>query len=188
MGIYQIIYMDRIPDSAAVNESVKLCKNKSFFSEWFYNGVLRSVSRSGMPELPSKNKAQYLSIKYSFPKEIIALWQKSYGEEITEKLLESQSGRPPLCARVNTIKTNTDELIKLLTDKGISVEKSKLIENAVLIENSGSLTRLAEFKKGLFHIEDISSQLCCEVLAPKKVTGCLMSVPHLVEKVLLWQK
>lgn len=169
MGIYQIIYMDRIPDSAAVNESVKLCKKQKLFSaSGFINGVLRSVSRSGMPELPSKNKAQYLSIKYSFPKEIIALWQKSYGEEITEKLLESQSGRPPLCARVNTIKTNTDELIKLLTDKGISVEKSKLIENAVLIENSGSLTRLAEFKKGLFHIEDISSQLCCEVLAPKK--------------------
>ena len=69
---------------------------------------------------------------------------------------------------MNTIKTNTNELIKLLADKGISAEKSKLIENAVLIENSGSLTRLAEFKKGLFHIEDISSQLCCEVLAPKK--------------------
>lgn len=93
-----------------------------------------------------------------------------------------------LFVRVNTLKTNTDELIKLLADKGISAEKSKLIENAVLIENSGSLTRLAEFKKGLFHIEDISSQLCCEVLAPQKVTGCLMSVPHLVEKALLWQK
>ena len=56
----------------------------------------------------------------------------------------------------------------MLSAKGISAEKSKILENAVLIENSGSLTRLGEFKKGLFHIEDISSQLCCEVLSPRK--------------------
>lgn len=169
MGIYQIVYMDRIPDSAAVNECVKLCKKQKLFSaSGFVNGILRSVSRSDMPELPNKNKLQYLSIKYSFPKEIISLWQKAYGEEITEKLLEAQIGRPPLCARVNTLKTTSESLIEALSKKGIFAEKSKILENAILIENSGSLTKLPEFKDGLFHIEDISSQICCEVLSPKK--------------------
>lgn len=167
MGIYQILYMDRIPDSAAVNEGVKLCKKQKLFSaSGFVNGILRSVSRSGMPKLPTE-KLDRLSVEYSFPKKIIALWQKSYGEEITEKLLESQAGRPPLCARVNTLKTTSDKLIKLLSDKGIKAEKSQVLENSLLIENSGSLARLSEFENGLFHIEDISSQLCCEVLAPQ---------------------
>lgn len=168
MGIYQILYMDRIPDSAAVNESVKLCKKQKLFSaSGFVNGVLRSVSRSGMPKLPTQ-KTDQLSVKYSFPKEIISLWENSYGEEITEKILESQIGRPPLCARVNTLKITTKELIELLSKKKIKVQKSEILENAILIENSGSLSKLPEFKNGLFHIEDISSQICCEVLSPKK--------------------
>lgn len=171
MGIYQILYMDRIPDSAAVNESVKLCKNQKLFSaSGFVNGVLRSVSRSGMPKLPDENKDRlsYLSVKYSFPKNIILLWIKSYGEDITERLLETQMGRPPLCARVNTLKTTPEGLIKMLSERGIKAERSEILENAISIENSGALSELPEFKNGLFHIEDISSQICCEVLSPKR--------------------
>lgn len=171
MGIYQILYMDRIPDSAAVNESVKLCKKQKLFSaSGFVNGVLRSISRGGMPELPdeNKNKLLYLSVKYSFPEKIISLWIDSYGSDITEKLLAAQTGRPPLCARVNTLKTTADKLIALLAESGITAHKSNLLDNALLLENSGAVSQLKEFQEGLFHIEDISSQICCEVLAPKK--------------------
>lgn len=171
MGIYQILYMDRIPDSAAVNESVKLCKKQKLFSaSGFVNGILRSVSRSGMPELlDNKNdRLSYLSVKYSFPKDIISLWTESYGVDITERLLEVQAGRPPLYARVNTLKIMSEKLIKALSEKGIKAEQSSILENAIFIENSGSLSELSEFKDGLFHIEDISSQICCEVLSPKR--------------------
>ncbi len=170
IGIYQIIYMDRIPNSAAVNECVKLCKKHKLFSaSGFVNGVLRAAARNGAPKLPSdKDKLSYLSVKYSFPQEIITLWIDHYGEEITEKLLESQIGRPPLCARVNILKTTPDSLINILSKKGIRAEKSKVLENAILLENSGAVSKLPEFEDGLFHMEDISSQICCEVLSPKK--------------------
>ncbi len=170
IGIYQILYMDRIPNSAAVDECVKLCKrNRLFSASGFVNGVLRTAARSGAPKLPDdKDKLSYLSVKYSFPKEIIKLWINSYGGEITEKLLEAQIGRPPLCARVNTLKTTPDRLIGLLSGRGVRAEKSRILENAILLEDSGAVSKLPEFKNGLFHIEDISSQICCEALSPKK--------------------
>lgn len=168
IGAYQIVYMDRIPDSAAVNESVRLCKKRRLFSaSGFVNGVLRSLSRNGAPKLP-EDSIERLSVKYSFPKKIISLWKSAYGEEITEELLKAQLGRPPLCARVNTLKTTSDELIKRLSEKGISAKRSELLENALLMENTGSLSSLSEFRDGLFHVEDISSQLCCKALSPKK--------------------
>lgn len=169
-AIYQILFTDKIPNSAAVNEAVKLCKKYKLFSaSGFVNGVLRTVARSGDIKLPNKADGEltYLSVKYSFPEQIIKLWQKSYGKEITERLLESQKGRPPLTARVNTLKTTPDELIKTLNESGVEAKKSDILKNTLLLNASGSVAQLNAFKKGLLHIQDMASQLCCEVLAPK---------------------
>lgn len=169
-AIYQILFMNKIPSSAAVNEAVKLCKKYKLFSaSGFVNGVLRSVSRSNEIKLPNKSDGEltYLSVKYSFPEQIIKLWQKSYGNEITEKLLEAQKGRPPLTARANTLKTTPDELIKTLKECDVDAQQSDIFKNTLFLNASGSVSQLKSFKQGLFHIQDMASQICCEVLAPK---------------------
>lgn len=167
MGLYQIIYMDKVPDSAAVNESVRLAKKQRLYkSSGFINGVLRGFLRAGKKyTLPDESdKASYLSVKYSCPEKIISLWLDSYGENITLGILSSLSSRPPLFARVNTLKTDADSLITRLSAKGISAEKSPFLQTALSVENTGSIERLDEFRQGLFYIQDLSSQLCVSFL------------------------
>lgn len=170
MGILQLLFMDKIPESAAVNESVNLAKkHKLQKSSGFINGILRSITRAEVKyTLPdSRDTVQYLSVMYSVPEQLIRLWISSYGRENAEKLALSLSGRPKLCARVNTLKTNTEELINSLSNQGVTATPSTVVENAVVIENSGSVERLSAYKDGLFHIQDLSSQLCISLLNPK---------------------
>lgn len=172
MGVFQIVFADKIPNSAAVNECVKLCKKiKLFSSSGFVNGVLRSISRAEnkFPLPDKKNTVKYLSVKYSCPEDIVSLWIKDYSKECAEGILSTLSGRPPIFARVNTLKTTRDELMDLLKDEGVDVKSVDCIENAVEIKCSGgnAVYELEAYKKGLFHIQDLSSQICCEVLSPK---------------------
>ncbi len=170
LGILQLLFMDKIPESAAVNESVKLAKkHKLQKSAGFINGILRSITRAEVKyTLPDKSdKAYYYSIKYSVPKELVQLWLNSYGELNAVELLKSLSGRAKICARVNTLKTNSDKLIEELEKDGVNAEKSELIDNALILNNTGSIERLNAYKNGLFHIQDLSSQLCVYFLDPK---------------------
>lgn len=170
MGLYQILYMDKVPDSAAVNESVKLAKKQRLNqSSGFINGVLRSFLRSNKEyKLPNKDdKSLYLSIVYSCPKEIISMWLENYGEENTEGILKSLFNRPPLYARVNTLKTNPDELIEALNQSGVKAEKTDILNTALSLENTGSIEKLKEFKDGFFYIQDLSSQICVETISAK---------------------
>lgn len=171
IGLYQLLYMDKIPDSAAVNESVKLAKaRKKFGAAGFVNGLLRSVIRDGKVVKISSNKNDLyeISVKYSCPIWILELWIKSYGKNDLFNMLDSLFGRPPLTVRVNTLKINTEELIGLLNNKDISVEKSDLVEDALILGSLGSIEKLEEFKKGYFHVQDLASQICCKVLGPKQ--------------------
>ena len=170
MGILQLLFMDKVPESAAVNESVKLAKkNKLQKSTGFINAVLRNITRAKIKyTLPdkNKNKAYYFSVKYSCPENIVKLWIDSYGAEIAENVLKSLSGRPRLNARVNTLKTNSGELVEELKDRGVQAEVSPLDENALVIGNTGSIENLKAFKEGKFYIQDLSSQLCVKALNP----------------------
>ncbi|MED9970972.1 MAG: 16S rRNA (cytosine(967)-C(5))-methyltransferase RsmB [Ruminococcus sp.] len=170
MGIYQLVYMDRVPDSAAVNESVNLAKKHRLNkSAGFINGVLRSVTRAeprlALPQ--TDDKIYCLSVKYSAPQELVRLWQKSYGEENAEKLLEALSGRPRIFARVNTLKTTAEELAVKLGEQGVECEISNVLENALVLSRTGSIEKLGCYREGLFHIQDLSSQLCVCFLDPK---------------------
>ena len=170
MGLYQLLFMDKVPASAAVNESVNLAKKQKLQkSAGFINGILRSVTRTDPPyTLPDKkDKIYYYSIKYSVPQELVRLWLNSYGESNTEKLLESLSGRPSLYARVNTLKTDKAALKERLAAEGVACEDVPLLPNALSLSGTGSIERLKAYKSGLFHIQDLSSQLCVHFLSPK---------------------
>lgn len=173
MGIFQILFMDKVPDNASVNESVKLTKKVGASrSSGFVNAVLRNFIRNNYYySLPDKSDTvKFLSVKYSCPEHITKLWLKQYGEYVTEKILEGLSGRPPLTIRVNTLKTTKAELIDHLTDRGVSCNDVPFLPNAVNIENSGSIEKSPEFKDGMFYVQDSASQLCCEILNAKENT------------------
>lgn len=171
LGILQLLFMDKIPESAAVNESVKLAKkNKLQKSAGFINGILRNITRAEIKyTLPDKNKDRdyYFSVKYSCPKDIIKLWISSYGESVTKKILTSLSGRAKLTARVNTLKTNAEKLADELKNEGVKAFVSDIDSNALTLKNTGSVESLKSFKEGLFFIQDLSSQLCVKALNPK---------------------
>ena len=170
MGVYQLLFMDKVPDSAAVNESVNLAKKHRLQkSSGFINGILRSISRAEVRfRLPDdKDKIYYYSIKYSAPQDLVRLWINSYGELNAVAILESLSGRPPICARVNTTKTDDGSLIALLGKEGVKAEKISFLPDALHLSNTGAIENLRAFRDGLFHIQDASSQLCVSFLDPK---------------------
>ncbi len=167
MGVYQLVFMDKIPDSAAVNESVKLCKKERLYhSGGFVNGILRSIARAeNRLPLPDKNnKIKYLSIKYSCPEDIVKLWCDDYSDEMCEQILQALSDRPPIFLRVNILKTNRDDLRKQLADEQIESDTVDGFDHVLKIKYSGSLSDKKCYKQGLFHIQDLSSQICCDVL------------------------
>lgn len=170
MGLYQLCFMDKVPDSAAVNESVKLAKKqRRMQSAGFINAVLRNFARADKKyTLPDKkNTLEYLSVFYSCPKEIVSLWLDAYGEEVTEKLLKTLFGRPPLTIRVNTLKTTAEALEQELTVQGIKVSRVPFLKTALQVEHTGALEQLPAFQEGKFFVQDASSQLCVHFLDPQ---------------------
>ena len=167
IGMYQLVYMDKVPDSAAVNESVKLCKAmKLYHSTSFVNAVLRNFIRADkVYHFPDeKDQVKYLSVKYSCPESIVDLWIKQYGIEICEHILGAIIGRPPVTVRVNTLKTTPARLADSLEKQGVFAEPVPFLKNALNLTRTGSLEKLREFRDGLFYVEDAASQLCAEIL------------------------
>lgn len=168
MGVYQIKFLDKVPDSAAVNESVKLVKKvKCAFASGLVNSVLRKVSASEVPYPETDNKAFDLSIKYSCPIELVKHYADDYGFEDTEKFLKDSLGNAPIFLRVNTLKTTTDKLIDILASENVSATKCDDLENALMLTNGGAVFKTKAYKDGLFHVQDKASQICISKLDPK---------------------
>ncbi|MBQ1519059.1 MAG: 16S rRNA (cytosine(967)-C(5))-methyltransferase RsmB [Ruminococcus sp.] len=164
-GIYQILYMENIPDNAAVNESVKLAKKFGKTSaSGMVNAVLRNFIRSGKDvKLPEgENKA--LSVKYSAPESLVESLISDYGTELAENLLSDSFGQPPVYIRLNSIEYsgNDDFITKMM--KGCTLTDPKILPYCRIAE--GDPTGTPAFTMGLFHVQDLASQLCCEALAP----------------------
>lgn len=171
LGIYQIIFMDGVPTSAAVNESVNLAKKRGHRGTVGYvNGMLRNISRNiNKYELvDTKDKLEYLSIKYSHPKFIVKEWLEQYGYDFTEGLLMANNSAPLLNIRVNTLKTTRGELRDRLEKKNFTCEEGKLSKDSLKVLNPNRITDTDEFKNGLFTIQDESSILVGEVLNPNE--------------------
>ena len=168
MGIYQMLYMDSVPDSAAVNESVKLCKKLRLFgASGFVNGLLRSLARNGKQvDYSGLETAERLSIEYSCPRWIAEKWTREYGEENAVKALKASIGAPPIYARVNTTKISDEDLVKLLKKEGIKATVNPRLAGCIRLEKTGDIEQSEAFKQGLFHVQDVSSQLCCLTLKP----------------------
>ena len=167
VGVYQLLYLDRIPPSAAVNESVRTVKMLgSPKSSGFVNAVLHAVHRAGKDIVfpPEKNKKTHLSVKYACPQWIVKLWLAAYGPAHTEGILGAMLGRPPLTIRVNTTRTTTEELMHRLADEGVEVQKHPWLPDALELSDTGAVEKLPSYEAGLFHVQDGASQVCARVL------------------------
>ena len=172
MGIYQILYMDQVPDSAACNEAVKLAKKRGFSRlSGFVNGVLRNISRKKDEiQYPSreKNLETYLSVTYSIPEWIIKFFQKTYDNETVEKIIASylEERKTTLCCLIS--KGGKEAVRKELEAEGVTVEDGNLIENAVQISDYDFLYRLKAFREGNCYVQDESSMLCARLASVQK--------------------
>lgn len=169
MGIYQIGYMNSVPEYAGVNESVLLAKKFCKGREGFINGVLRGyIRKKDEIALPDKetNWTQYCSIKYSFLPWIVTLWEESYGREETEKLLESSNQTPELYIRINLLKTTKQELVSNLETKGFEIEDKTEYGNRVIKIKGSGLLEGDEYKNGMFSVQDPASVMAAEILGP----------------------
>lgn len=167
LALYQIMYMDKIPDSAAVNEAVKLIKNsKQKHLSGFVNGVLRNILRNEII-LPNDKSVKSLSVKYSCPEWIIDSFINDYGLDNTIALLDHSLLAPPVNIRVNTIKTDINTLAVKVNDEGIKTVNCGF-DGALEIVGGIDVTKSASYREGLFHVQDIASQTAVSVLAPGK--------------------
>ncbi|WP_277221317.1 16S rRNA (cytosine(967)-C(5))-methyltransferase RsmB [Peptoniphilus vaginalis] len=168
MAIYQMYFLDKVPDYSIVDESVNLAKiygNKGSIS--FTNGILRSISKKKPLQVTLKNSIDNLSTYYSHPRFYTEYFYENYGEEFTKKLLKSNNEKPPFTIRVNTLKTNRDELIKNLTKAGFGIEETTY-KNALNILNPNGIIDTEFFDKGHFYVQDLGSILVSTFLNPNK--------------------
>ena len=167
MALYQIMYMDKIPNSAAVNESVKLIKNsKQKHLSGFVNAVLRNILRCEIV-LPNGTDTASLSVKYSCPEWIINSFITDYGVDNATQLLEHSLQTPPVTLRVNTLKTDCNSLQQILAQENILTQPTT-IENALEVVGGIDVTKSKAYHDGLFHIQDIASQTVVSILSPKE--------------------
>lgn len=165
MSLYQILYMDSVPDSAACNEAVKLAKKHGFGSlSGFVNGVLRSISRDrDNIKYPEKEAGGlYWSIKYSVPEWLCSYIMEAY-PSCYEKIFEGIYKERPTTIRVNTNKITKEKLKKLLEEKDITVKDGCYTDISLLIEGYDFIRRLPGYREGFFTVQDESSM--CAVLA-----------------------
>jgi len=158
MGVYQILFMNSVPNYAAVNESVALARRFARGTDGFINGVLRNFIRNmdSASEIDVKGQLEYLSIRYSCQLKLVEELVSMLGFEHAKVLLEHAGHRPPLSIRVNVAKISVKELADRLRANGFEIEGSKLSDRVLLVKG-GALTEAIEYKEGLFSIQSEES-------------------------------
>lgn len=169
MSVYQLKYMDQIPDSAVCNEAVKLAQKKGFSTlKGFVNGVLRSIAW----ELPQMEFSDW-SVRYSTPDWIVQQWMEEYGAEQAEKMLADQYRDRPTTVRVNLEKISCEALRNRLEAEGVQAEEIAGAEGALAISGYDYLRAVPSFRDGLFQVQDISSMKAAWMAAPKEGDYCI---------------
>lgn len=163
-GIYQILYLESIPDNASVNESVKLAKKlKVSSASGFINAVLRNFIRDGKSYPLPKDMTKGTSIKYSVPEWLVDRLLKEYPKDVATNILETSVQKAPTFFRVNNALCSDIECIQSL---GLNCQKVERLEHCYELLN-GDITSTDAFKNGFLHVQDISSQMCCMALNPQ---------------------
>lgn len=168
MALYQILFLDKIPPSAAVNEAVKLAKRYGHVDK-FVNAVLRNILR-GMEQITwpdrEKDSVQYLMVQYSFPQWMVERFIRQYGVEQAEQLCSWYNRPAPLWIRANTLKTTRQALKQQLEQAGLVVQESRYTSEGLKIETAVNLHQLEAFQQGLFTVQDESSMLVALAAEP----------------------
>ena len=170
-AVYQILYMDSVPNSAVCNEAVKLAAKKGFVNlKGFVNGVLRNIDRNVNDiQYPKQdNMVEYLSIKYSMPTWILEKWKKSYDWETIERILQGFLQEKGTIIRCNLNRISKEDLKKKLEAEGVTVTQHPYLEYALEISGYDYLGDLESFEDGDFQVQDLSSMLVAEIAAPKE--------------------
>lgn len=169
MSVYQILYMDRVPDSAVCNEAVKLAVKRKFTGlKGFVNGVLRNITRS-------KDSFAWPddTIRYSMPSWIGAMWEQDYGRETKEAMLSSFLKDKKTTVRCNLFKASQETIIESLRGQGVSVNVSGILSGILYLENYDYLESLEAFQEGWISVQDLSSCLVGEIADPKEGDYCI---------------
>jgi len=170
LGVYQLMFMDRVPPSAACNEGAEMARRYGHAGAVkFVNGVLRNVSRrkDGITFPPlADNPAKHISLKYSHPVWMVERWLGEFGIEETISLCRANNVPAPNTVRANTLRISRRELAESLRGEGLTVRETSFAPEGLKIEGFFSLGSLAAFKEGLFQVQDESSMLAGIALAP----------------------
>ena len=169
VAVFQIMYLEKVPESAAVNEAVELAKKLANpGAAKLVNGVLRNFLRQQKEiELP-QNEAERLALTLWHPKELVKKWLKYYGMEETVALCNFNNSSAPLCLRVNTLKTTKEQLGVELEKLGVEFAFSKLVRDGIVCKKVPNLSLMLDKLAGQFYIQDESSMLVAELLAPQQ--------------------
>ena len=163
LGAYQMLFLTKIPHSAAVDSSVELAKrhSRSGRTPGMVNAILRSLERSldRLPSIPCGDPVQYLSTLYSHPAWLTEELLRTLGSGEAAQALQANNSQPPMTAQVNTLKTDAGTLAARLEEEGVEAEPHPWLENCLILSRTGNLERLSAFREGLFYVQDPASRL-----------------------------
>jgi len=164
-AVYQILFMDKTPDFAVCDESVKLVKKRGLQGlAPFVNGVLRNIARNKAEiSVPESD----ICTKYSYPRWMVDYWLTRYDAETVEKICKGLNQTPKVSVAVNTLRVNKNELAKMLRAEGVNVADGAYLDNMLLLSETADISALKAFKDGLFFVMDESSMLAAKILASK---------------------
>ncbi len=169
MSVYQLKYMDSVPDSAVCNEAVKLAQKKGFYNlKGFVNGVLRNTARRlSQVRYPDQEQEPlyYLSVKYSFPIWMMNKWVAQFGYEATEKMCRDSHMTRGTTVRCNLAKASKEEIVRDLVSQGITVKQHPYLDYALEISDYNYIGAVSAFRKGWIQVQDVSSMLVAEIAA-----------------------
>ena len=169
VGMYQIFFLDRVPNSAAVNESVELTKKFcGLGASKFVNGVLRAAVREPhKSDFPTGDDLKSLALRNFHPLWLVKLFAEEFGLDATKKILGFDNTEPPLCLRVNFLKTTREKILDALKKFGVEAEPSTLAPEGIICRGHGALDKFQPLRDGLCQVQDESSMTAARLLNPQ---------------------
>lgn len=165
LGAYQILFLDRVPDHAAVNQAVEQARKNSRNprSAGLVNGILRSLIRqkSELPQPPD------LSTRYSHPQWLVEAFSRRLPPEEVEDLLRADNSEPPTCIQINTCKVETPVAVEALQQEGMTVSPHPWLPDCLLLQGTGNLEQSAAFQRGWFYVQDAAAKLAVLAADPR---------------------
>lgn len=170
ISIYQIIYLERVPDYAVINDAVNIAKEKGGRQAAnTVNAILRSFVKEDVRQLNEiKDDLKRLSVETSIPLWILRQWETHHGMDGAERIARSLTSRPNMYIRVNTRRITREELTTLLNEEGHTVEISTVHPDALIVTTGADILNTNAYQKGLFSIQDVSSMFVVDALVPGK--------------------